>query len=1203
VSPQRRHRWLALLALLLAALALLAAPAQAATYAFRSDTFGWETSSTAVTWDNTCTNFPNDDDKATLHFSGGFTFSFAGSSYASVQVYANGVLAFTSADTGFHRSYVNTQLPAPTNSYSGNNSGVPSGCNASTPGNLLLAYWNDLDPGHTSASSVTWEQKGTAPNRYVVVSWNAVYQYGTSTPYTFQVILFENGEFKYQYGNDNASGSNATIGVQVSDTDYTQYAYNSGYAANGTAIRWYVPPTTPVRLAEYRFDETAAYSGRIGEVRDASGNRHHGVRAGSVAGTVSSPAKVCRALNVPANTDATTAAIDTLVDVDATIGKTGSISLWYRANTAWGSGGPNTIADASMLADRNFTLVRLANGTLRFAVDDPNGTTTTATTGAKTYAAGTWVHITVTWFITTGSNASVARIYLNGSLSATGFATTTGALSSSLGTLFVGDSRNGVTTNSGTPNSADGVIDELRLYNYELSTSEMATDMAQTHTCYPPVDHIELRHASGSGLTCQSDALTVAACADAGCSALTGAGVSGTLTATGSGMAVNFANSGSFSIAEGASSTTVTFQQTTAGSTLLGVTDLSDLMVSANGCNFGSPSCTYTAADSGLIFDVPNHRADVANTVKVTAVKKSDGSASCTPAFASVSKPVTFKCSYANPATGSWAVRVGGNALNASNSASAACDATGRAVTLSFDSTGKASTTVQYADVGQVTLTGSYSGSGSSEAGLVMSGSDSFITAPYTFNTSGLSSGTLTAGTAFAVTVTAVNYSGAATPNFGRESPPEAVTLGFVRTSPQGSGASNGSFSGTLGSFSGGSASASNLKWTEVGKGEVSLLLASASYLGSGLHAAGASNGPVYCAAENGTCTLPTGVTAFVGYGGAGFVNTRSGVSGSIACNNTTFGDPIVGTAKGCAYVVSSGSSSASAGSAGPFKPHHFDVVATPACSASFSYGGQPFATTVTARNAGGSTTVNYDGSASTTPTYAKATTLGEPSALGLGTLSGTSLAAAAYAAGVASATPTYTFSSKTTAPQTLLLRATDSDGVSSAGYTEGSMALRSGRLRLSNAFGSAKTSLQVPVSADYWGASNWVPNSADSCTSVPAVAVALSNPRGATGATSSAASAASAITLSAGSGRLTLAAPTPGGSTLSLDIALNLGSTTADQSCLSTHPTTTGAALPWLRAQNGNCAASADRDPAARASFGLFSPETRKTVHVRDLF
>ena len=38
-------------------------------------------------------------------------------------------------------------------------------------------------------------------------------------------------------------------------------------------------------------------------------------------------------------------------------------------------------------------------------------------------------------------------------------------------------------------------------------------------------------------------------------------------------------------------------------------------------------------------------------------------SLACTPAFASVSKPVTLSCSYANPTSGTLPVRVGGTPL------------------------------------------------------------------------------------------------------------------------------------------------------------------------------------------------------------------------------------------------------------------------------------------------------------------------------------------------------------------------------------------------------------------------------------------------------------------------------------------------------------------------------------------------------------
>jgi YVTN family beta-propeller protein len=54
------------------------------------------------------------------------------------------------------------------------------------------------------------------------------------------------------------------------------------------------------------------------------------------------------------------------------------------------------------------------------------------------------------------------------------------------------------------------------------------------------------------------------------------------------------------------------------------------------------------------------------------------------------------------------------------------------------------------------------------------------------------------------------------------------------------------------------------------------------------------------CAAENGTCAVPAGSTAVVYYGANGKFNARGGATGNVACNNATFGDPIPGTVKAC---------------------------------------------------------------------------------------------------------------------------------------------------------------------------------------------------------------------------------------------------------------------------------------------------------------
>ena len=692
---------------------------------------------------------------------------------------------------------------------------------------------------------------------------------------------------------------------------------------------------------------------------------------------------------------------------------------------------------------------------------------------------------------------------------------------------------------------AGGVVAKAVCCGSSACTSACVTNSSRYPM--PPLcgpHHLEVRHGTGTGVTCSPSTLTVVACTDAACTGRYNGGISGRLTATPSGASsatANWPNGADFSIPTGSGSIDVPLQLTSLGSVVLGVTGVAPSANAAAVCDFGAPACSFSAADAGFLFDVPNHAADTAQTVNVSAVRKSDQAAVCVPAFASVSKSLTFSCAYLNPASGTLAARVRGVALNAASAPAAACDAGGQSVALDFNASGVASVAVAYADVGQMQLNARYTGSGRSEAGLVMTGTTTFISAPASFGFSALSTAPLRAGAAFGATVMARNRSGATTPNFGRESPAQGAALAFTRVQPSGAGAADGVFSGSLGGFSAGVASAANLVWSEVGRGDLTATLASASYLGSGLNVTGSTDG------------------AF-----------------------------------------------------GRFTPHHFDVAVTPACGV-FSYAAQPFAVRVTAMNglAVPGPTLNYDASLATTPNFAQALTLSAAPAPGfgigssVGSLSGNVLAATRFRAGVAVATtPTFTFATKLTAAQTLQLRAIDADAISSQGFAEGSTALRSGRLRVSNAFGSEKAALAVAVTAQYWSGSAWVLNSADSCSVLPASAVVLGGYLDYRGiASSSWSTSASAVALGAGQGTLTLSAPSPQGpsSSGSVDLALNLGSSTTDTSCLAGHPSSTGAALVWLRSQYGACA-SAGSDPAARAVFGVYGSERRQTVYEREI-
>lgn len=1085
----------------------------------------------------------------------GFNFVFGGTTYSSARIMTNGRLQFGNVTCGY-----GTQDIGPPQTY-------PYPLPDANMNGVMKIFGVDLDatnlvdqPNYPSAASktpctssatcyISVATLGSAPSRKFVVTWKKVPEWvsasNTSGSFDLQIILNENGSFVFQYGTISHGGTGtAQIGWQASTTDYAVLSF--GAAAEppaNTAIAFYIPAP----IAGYYFDEQAWATGVVGPVSDSSGGGRHGAALGGTTAVASG--KVCRAADIPANTtaakvDAVMTGVD-LSDSAVSMQGSGTAAFWYRSNAAWNSNAPAQLLDAATTSGQWFYLARTSTGSLYFQVTDSTGVLRSVETPAQSFAANTWVHVAIAWDFNgaAGSNQDSLRIWINGATPTVSSFTSNGTLSTSVRTLYLGDNPSGFTGTKGSVSSANGQIDEANFYNSPLSTAQLGTLISASRSCGSlSLHHLELQHATGTGVTCTPSLITVRACQDAACTAAYTGGVNANLTASGSPTVAYDSSTGgaagaAFVLPLGYANITKGVQITTPGSVLLGTANESVPFTSARTCNFGSPSCTLSAADAGFVVTVPHHVSESVSAATISAVKKSDSSLACVPAFASVTKPIQLSCAYNNPSSGTLPLRISGTALNASANNGAACDAGGRSVNLSFNASGVASPSLVYADVGQLTLTARYTGSAASnDNGLVMTGGASFVVAPASFGFSAISAAPLTAGTAFSATVSARNAAGATTPNFGRESPSAAsASLAFTRKAPTGAGASNGVFSGSLGAFSAGSATAGNLVWTEVGSGDLAATLVGGNYLGSGL--------------------------------------TVSGSTGST-------------------------------GAVGRFIPHHFDVAVTPACSGSFSYAGQMFAVRVTARNglAAPGTTLNYDGSVATSPNQALQVSLADVPKLNLGTLNATSVAVASFVAGVADTQVSYDFSNKLTAPQTLVLRASNADGVRSTGWLEGNTLLRSGRLRLSNAFGSSSRDLAVPITADYWTGQAWLPNADDNCTVLAPDSVALSNPRNHLGNTSPAATKVTALSWSNGSGTITLLAPDPV-ATASFDLALNLGKTANDQSCQASHPASSGANLPWLRSLNGSCAASADRDPAARASFGIYKPETRKSIHSRELF
>ena len=688
-------------------------------------------------------------------------------------------------------------------------------------------------------------------------------------------------------------------------------------------------------------------------------------------------------------------------------------------------------------------------------------------------------------------------------------------------------------------------------------------------------DHYELSMPS-SGLSCQASSVTVTACGASSKPCNTPftrvAGLSATLAASAGTLG---ATTLVFD-ANGVATTTLSHPGAANGSVVT-VTLSGEQRVSFNprqccpnggGCSAAN-SCAITIDSAGLIIataaggnatTVPTQTAGTASAgLQLRAVRTNTSTQACEAALVGA-QSVNWAYQCLNPAacSASNLMQVNAGVATTVQRNPSTGVSSYSAVPMTFDGNGNAPFNFTFHDVGQARLWASTSVnsaalSGSSNAfvtrpaGLVL-GAITQTASPNRANPAAASAAGgafVKAGEAFGASLTATTSSGAAVPNFGKEASPEGVLLTPALVLPAGGASGTLANAGIAGgAFVNGVATLNNLAWSEVGILTLTPSLADADYLGTGP------------------------------------------LTGSTSAN------------------------------IGRFIPDHFSLVAgsvSPACSGAFSYFGQDgFATSFTLRAeaVGNGLTQNYSGA------FAKLDVTSW-SALGFGAgglPAGASLAAGASAPsgawvnGLASLSARHQVSrpGAPVAQASVTVRASpsDSDGVTmSSTPVAAATPLRFGRLRLANAFGSARAALQLAAVAEYWSANAWVLNSADSCTTLAAGSVVLSNPRTSSGTASAATSSAGGLTLAGGSGLLTLAAPSPAGSSLTLDLALNLGSSGSDQSCNASHPASTGAALPWLRGLNGSCAATPDRDPAARASFGVFSAESRKTVHVRELY
>ncbi len=140
----------------------------------------------------------------------GFPFTFYGQEYSSIRICTNGWMSFTT----YSVSYNNVALPS-----------------LLAPRALIAPFWDYLS--YTSDSKIYVENQGSK----FVIQYQNIYSALGGGPFTFQVILYPNGNILFQYLHMDGALDGATVGIQNAEgNDGLLIAYNTTYLEDSLAV-------------------------------------------------------------------------------------------------------------------------------------------------------------------------------------------------------------------------------------------------------------------------------------------------------------------------------------------------------------------------------------------------------------------------------------------------------------------------------------------------------------------------------------------------------------------------------------------------------------------------------------------------------------------------------------------------------------------------------------------------------------------------------------------------------------------------------------------------------------------------------------------------------------------------------------------------------------------------------------------------------
>lgn len=598
---------------------------------------------------------------------------------------------------------------------------------------------------------------------------------------------------------------------------------------------------SPGPLVTYSMEEAGGWTGAAGEVLDSSGNNLHATALNGAMTAQSTPA-------IPGNPGTCRYGMFTRANKDyialpsnfPNLGENGeafTITAWIRTDNSASPGQRIFIDDENNSNGFGLSLGDGGAGRLRF-YSRGTGSQISLDTG-DVIANDSWYFVAavadvpskIKWIYVFDNTGNLLTSVSNAPWSAPSFGSDSGIAS-------IGGETNAPGENTGNF-SFSGNIDEINVFTSALSETDLRAERARTYPCSTVLapDHIRLEH-NGFGLTCSHAEVNVIACADAQCSTRFADPVQVELTSPSGNWSPNPITVNP--------KDTAALWYSTPGLVTLNAVATAPVAQNATRCFIGgTETCDMNFVESAFLLDIPDHVADTSVNASIAAVRADPNDPQqCVPGFENVEKKVDLWSDYLNPATGTQKVLMDNTELPLVSDS-------GLTRALSFDANGIATFPLRYPDVGEIQLNARYEGSDPNEpdADLIMEGEGRFISRPNHFTltipnnpaaTTVLDGNAFTAaGADFEVQVAAHNRNDAITPNFGRESDPESVTLTAALVAPVGGNAPP--LAGAFGLFgkdcqnnpAPGGTACGLFQWPEVGIISLLPTLTSGVYLGT----------------------------------------------------------------------------------------------------------------------------------------------------------------------------------------------------------------------------------------------------------------------------------------------------------------------------------------------------------------------------------